>query len=273
MGRAFPAAALFLLGALGCGRAAPPGADVTGNQLTMALAWKGTAAEYEALYYQGFNVARMLVDRALEDRLRLGADPNARPLAVVTDVDDTVLDTRDYWRTLLADGGQLFDDTRWDTWVAGNSASATPGAIEFLAYCVERDVEIFYITNRDQGARTEELARANLTRAGLPLTDPAYLTVLTGSSDKERRQLDLAEDYEIVAYLGDNLNDFRRAYYVPDVGERRRLMTEDRADFGTRFVLFPNPTDGHWIRAILGESEPAPSADTLARFQVVAAGR
>jgi len=23
--------------------------------------------------------------------------------------------------------------------------------------------------------------------------------------------------------------------------------------------VFPNPTDGHWIRAIFGESEPAPT--------------
>ena len=34
-------------------------------------------------------------------------------------------------------------------------------------------------------------------------------------------------------------------------------MERDREDFGKTFILFPNPTDGHWVRAIFGESEPA----------------
>lgn len=29
--------------------------------------------------------------------------------------------------------------------------------------------------------------------------------------------------------------------------------------FGKKFILMPNPTDGHWVRAIFGESEPAPT--------------
>jgi predicted secreted acid phosphatase len=62
----------------------PPGS----NALAMAVAWKSTAAEYEALYIQGFNVARMHVDRAKRDGRRklavisdlfcLGIDPNGR---------------------------------------------------------------------------------------------------------------------------------------------------------------------------------------------------
>jgi predicted secreted acid phosphatase len=36
-------------------------------------------------------------------------------------------------------------------------------------------------------------------------------------------------------------------------------MHEDAAKFGSDYIVFPNPTDGHWIRAIFGESEPVPS--------------
>jgi predicted secreted acid phosphatase len=36
-------------------------------------------------------------------------------------------------------------------------------------------------------------------------------------------------------------------------------MSEDSASFGHEYILFPNPTDGHWIRAIFGQSEPAPN--------------
>jgi hypothetical protein len=38
------------------------------------------------------------------------------------------------------------------------------------------------------------------------------------------------------------------------------LMEQDRERYGLDSILFPNPTDGHWIRAIFGESEP-PASD------------
>jgi predicted secreted acid phosphatase len=96
--------------------------------------------------------------------------------------------------------------------------------------------------------------------------------VLRDTSDKETRQREIAATHDIAVLLGDNLNDFRRRYYVTSVEERRRLMLEDRADFGARFIVFPNPTDGHWIRAIFGDSEPPPTAETLQRLTDAASG-
>ncbi|MGN8793398.1 hypothetical protein [Acidaminococcus fermentans] len=48
-------------------------------------------------------------------------------------------------------------------------------------------------------------------------------------------------------------------YYVKDVDQRNALMEKDKELFGRKFVILPNPTDGHWVRAIFGESEPAPT--------------
>ena len=59
--------------------------------------------------------------------------------------------------------------------------------------------------------------------------------------------------------LGDNLNDYKRDYYVTDIDERYALMQRDRKDYGSKFVLLPNATDGHWVRAIFGDSEPEAS--------------
>jgi 5'-nucleotidase (lipoprotein e(P4) family) len=238
------------------------------NGLTMAVAWKQTAAEYEALYHQGFNLARMKVQAALVAR-----GPLRPPLAVIADLDDTLLDTRGYWRELIAAGGQLFDDARWDAWVATNGATASPGAADFLEFCRGFGVAVFVITNRDQGDRTAELALANIRAAGLPHIGAEQLTVLRESSDKETRQREIEASHNVIVLLGDNLNDFRRRYYVTDVDERRRLMADDRGDFGHRFILFPNPTDGHWIRAIFGDSEPPPSQEHLDRLRRVAEGR
>lgn len=254
----------LLLAACSRDAAPAPVPAAQSNPLAVAVAWKQTAAEYDALYLQGFNVARMHVDRAIRD--------GRKRLAVISDLDDTVLDTRDFWREVLTANVPLFDDARWDTWVATNRVTATPGALEFLTYCREQNVEVFYITNRDQGEKTTELALGNLTAAGLPFADADHLTVLRETSDKEPRQRQLAMSHDVVVYLGDNLNDFRRAYYVTEPENRRARLTSDAGEFGRKFILFPNPTDGHWIRAIFGDSEPLPSAENLDRLHQ-AAGR
>ena len=54
--------------------------DGTGNPLLYALAWKQTAAEYQALYHQGFNIARLHVEAALAAR-----QSGDKPLAVISD--------------------------------------------------------------------------------------------------------------------------------------------------------------------------------------------
>jgi 5'-nucleotidase (lipoprotein e(P4) family) len=226
------------------------------NNLMMAMAWKQTAAEFRALYHQGFNIARMRVETALAQK-----QDDSAPLAIISDVDETLLLANDYWGYLINQGQDFFDDASWDRWIEENRAVASPGALEFLNFCVSNSVEIFYVTNRDQGEATVQLAIDNLNAVGFPLVDAAHMRVLRESSNKELVQQQIREDYEVVALLGDNLNDFARRYYSTDVDERMSLMEQDRDRYGSDYILFPNPTDGHWIRAIFGESEPAASAE------------
>jgi len=229
------------------------------NNLAFALAWKQTAAEYRALYHQGFNLARSRVELALLQR-----DSTSKPLAVVSDVDETVLLANEYWSRLVGQHQDFFDDGIWDEFIPENRALVSPGAMEFLEFCQQNNVEVFFVTNRDQGEMTAEYALSNLQSAGFPFADEEHLTVLRGSSNKEPTQQAIAENFEIVVYLGDNLNDFSRRYYSTDIEQRMALMEEDREEFGKRFILFPNPTDGHWIRAIFGDSEPPPSNENRA---------
>ncbi|MBL4573163.1 MAG: acid phosphatase [Gammaproteobacteria bacterium] len=237
------------------------------NNLMMAMAWKQTAAEFRALYYQGFNIARLRVEIALAQK-----QEGSLPLAIISDVDETLLLANDYWGYLISQGQDFFDDASWDRWVEENRAVASPGALEFLNFCVSNSVEIFYVTNRDQGEATVQLAIENLNTLGFPFADAAHLRVLRESSNKELVQQDIKEDYEVVALLGDNLNDFARRYYSTDVDQRMSLMEEDRDRYGRDYILFPNPTDGHWIRAIFGESEP-PASDANRRILKAAATR
>lgn len=134
------------------------------NNLTYAVAWKQTAAEYRALYHQGFNIARMQVEAALARRA--SGDP---PLAVIADVDDTLLLSHAYWGYLISRNLDFFDDRSWDDWVRANRAEPSPGALAFLRYCYDNNVEVFYITSRDQGEETFSLALDNLVTAGFSL--------------------------------------------------------------------------------------------------------
>ncbi len=47
-------------------------------------------------------------------------------------------------------------------------------------------------------------------------------------------------------------------------------MAEDADLYGVKYVIFPNPTDGHWVKAIFGESEPAPTDANRAKWKKMA---
>ncbi|WP_020559606.1 5'-nucleotidase, lipoprotein e(P4) family [Thiofilum flexile] len=238
------------------------GAD---NLLISAVAWKQTAAEYRALYYQGYNMARLQLEKALREH-----KDGDKPLAVVTDLDDTVLLPLAYWGYLINHKQDFFDDAAWDKWIPKNQMVVAPGAAEFLKFAADNKVEVFYVSSRDQGEKTFEYALAQIKAAGLPFADEAHVTILRDTSNKETRQKEIAEKFEVALFLGDNLNDFQRKYYTKDVDERIKLMEEDKNQYGSKYIVFPNPTDGHWVRAIFGESEPPASDANRETFQKAA---
>lgn len=134
-------------------------------------------------------------------------------------------------------------------------------------------MQIFYVSNRDQGENTQKYGVANLRHVGMAFADDVHVTMQRDTSDKEPAQRAIAERYEIIAYLGDNLNDFSRRYYYADgVKERRKWATEDADQYGRKRIVFPNNTDGHWMRAIFGESEPADTAAYRAKMLQAAKG-
>lgn len=232
-----------------------PSDEGVNNALNHAVAWKQTAAEYRALYHQGFNIARMHVEAALADR-----QEGDRPLAVVTDMDDTILLPLNYWGHLINQNKDFFDDPIWDAWIPQNKILPAPGAPEFLQFVAENDIEIFYVTSRDQGENTYDYAMGHLKHLGYPFADDDHLTVLRDTSNKETRQDEIMQTHDVIVFLGDNINDFRRKYYLKaDIDGRIAEMEADRDMFGRNYILFPNPTDGHWLAAIFGQSEPEPS--------------
>jgi 5'-nucleotidase (lipoprotein e(P4) family) len=244
------------------GTALPTDAAGLRNPLLWATAWKQTAAEYRALCYQAFNIARMRLDLAVARR-----QPADRPLAIITDVDDTILHAASYWGHLVSRDLDFFDDDIWDAWVPQNLVTAAPGASEFLQHAASEGVEIFYVTNRDQGEETAAYALAHLRLLAFPFADEAHVAVLRETSDKTAAREAVAARFDVVLLLGDNLNDFSRDYYLTDVDARLARTDADRHLYGSRYIVLPNPTDGHWVRAIFGDSEPAATDENRATLR------
>ena len=75
---------------------------------TMGLLWMRTSAEYRALAYQGYNVAMNLVKMAVTD-----PSHQRKPLAIVIDADETVVDNKKIMGDSIAKGNGRLDAHWW----------------------------------------------------------------------------------------------------------------------------------------------------------------
>src|SRR6266576_30571 len=69
------------------------------------------------------------------------------PLAVILDLDETVLDNSPFMAHLVL-SGQTFTEPAWEQWVNEARATALPGAVRFLNSAFLAGVAPVYITNR-----------------------------------------------------------------------------------------------------------------------------
>jgi 5'-nucleotidase (lipoprotein e(P4) family) len=210
-----------------------------------AILWTQSSGEQRALAYQAFTLARMMLDRDLRMNRR-----SRMKRAVVVDVDETVMDNSHYQATLLKNR-QPYDAKSWTEWVNRSEATAVPGAVEFLRYAASRGVRVFYITNRK--LIEKEGTAANLSKLGFPDVNDQTLLVRTdaNTSSKEARRQLVAAKYRIVLLMGDNLNDFAEVFdKSKTVADRVAAVEQNKSQFGTRFIVLPNPMYGDWESSI-----------------------
>ena len=209
------------------------------DKRTNATAWF-RGGESAALYLQGFAVARERLDAALAQP----APP--KPLALITDIDETVLDNSPY-QVGLIQNRETYSLKTWKQWTARASAEALPGASNFLNYASSRGVKVFYVTNRDQDEADATLR--NLKRAGFPDADAAHLLCKRTSKNKDDRRADIGKTNTVCLLLGDNLSDFSSAFDLTILEERGAAVTNHAARFGSNWIVFPNPMYGDWEKA------------------------
>ena len=257
---------------------------VAGRDDVNAVIWMQTATEFEALCRQAFTIAEMSVRTAVENKKllesmgdgsgplkgpfeeasrqqvsfnalveseRTGANAAMEPLAVIADVDETLIDNTPYQARNIIEN-LSFERPRWDAWSNERQARALPGAVEFANFLSENGVTFFYVTNRDVSLR--EATADNLRALGFPVAADLSNVLTrddkagwTGEKGSRRKHVD--EKYRVVAMLGDNLGDFIDGVYK-NVDERRALAEPYASWWGTKWIMLPNPAYGSWESAV-----------------------
>ena len=150
------------------------------------------------------------------------------------------------------------------------SGKQLEAAVDFVKYAASQNVEVYYVTNRDQAGIEGTLK--NLADLGFPFADAKHLLVSSGSSNKQPRFDQVAKDYAVIAYIGDNENDLPIGAYHKSLEDRNALVDQNKDKFGTEFVAVPNPSYGDWEPAIASNYYGlSPAAMSAARKAVMRA--
>lgn len=236
-------AAPFLTTAAFAQDAAPEAApdDCKVREYTMGLRFQQQSAEIQALQLQAFQLATLRLDAAVE-----GVEDRAK-LAVVTDLDETVIDNsallaRDLTNCHTYDG--------WDTWTHWEREGKPvliPGAKEFLDHANSLGVSIYYISDRTDEFKDATLA--SLNELALPQVKPETVLLL-GPPKVERREI-VEKDHKIIMLLGDTLHDFDGGFRKTPLDVQKALVHEKADKFGKEWIMLPNASYGTWSKADL----------------------
>jgi 5'-nucleotidase (lipoprotein e(P4) family) len=217
------------------------GTSTVNNGKVWASLWQQRAAEYRALCFQAYNIARLRLDEAIKQT-------GSKPLAIVTDIDETILDNSPY-DAQRAINNQEYDLATWKQWTAKAACDTVAGAPFFFKYAASKGVTVFYITNRDEDERAG--TTKNLQLYGMPNADNMHVILKTNSSSKESRRLQVLNNYNIVLLCGDNLADFDKLYdNHPSEKNRNAVTTQVAQQFGSKYIVLPNPSYGDWEGAL-----------------------
>ncbi len=205
-----------------------------------AILYHQYASEYKALCYQAYTLA----DMRLEEKLK--SNP-AKP-AIITDLDETVLDNS-YYNAWLVQENKAYTPDTWMEWTSLEKATALEGSLDFFRKADSLGVTLFYLSNRKV---EEQLSTMNNMKAlGYPQVDSSHYYLKTTTSGKQvRRDEILAQGYNVLLYLGDNLSDFTPDFDKKPNDTRDAELEKIAPSIGKDFIVFPNALYGTWEGAL-----------------------
>jgi len=255
---------------------APPAAAAP--RVPSGMQWLYGSGEGAASSVQAYNHFRDYVIRFAHNRPRQSVvltpdstldNPTLRPcgngpMAVVLDVDETVLQNLGYEYD-EASRGLSYDQERWNRWerTGAGAVLPMPGAVQALRAIRNEGVKVIFNSNRM--AANAAATQAAIEGAGLgPAVhgDTLYLQGDHGTgSAKDPRRAAIADRFCVIAMVGDQLGDFSDLFNARtlSVSDRRRYATAERIGnmWGFGWFLLPNPVYGPGLRGNFDDVFPA----------------
>lgn len=170
---------------------------------------------------------------------------SSKPLAVIMDLDETVLDNSDFQLSLVKHN-QPYTEAAFTNWANTVSSGAVPGAVNFVKKAQASGFMVFFVTNRV--ASIKDATKSNLTKIGVKLDDNIDTVLCLGDKpewgkDKRSRWNYVESKYTIAMYIGDSIYDFPiQMSKDNDIDER------SNQPWGRNWILIPNPMYGSWER-------------------------
>ena len=216
------------------------------EQSVQAVYWQQYSDEKDWLCRQAFDLA---YSKAIENTSKTEGD---MPMAVIVDLDETILDNSTYEAFLIKSGIEHTHEL-WSQWIMTKSATPVAGSLEFCRKIADKQIEIFYISNRSQEFLEPTLE--NLESLGYPFADEDHLLLKVNTSDKSDRRETASAKRDVILIVGDQLNDFDNnlasKYGMTDLETRNKFYSS----YKSKFVLIPNPMYGDFLKKINKETE------------------
>lgn len=220
-----------------------------------AVLWQNASAEAYWIYEQAYEqAATKLMWNIVELAATYGEGQPRKPMAVIVDIDETVLDNSPY-QVEAIEHGRTFDPQDWRAWTDKAIARPSPGALEFLLHAQQASCEVFYITNRETAERASTLK--NLIAHGFPNADEAHLLLMDGTSDKTERRARVHATHDVVLLVGDQLRDFDERFKDRSVNNGKATVDALADSLSKYFILLPNPMYGTYRDAVQGKGTEA----------------
>lgn len=187
-----------------------------------------------------------------------------KPLAVVFDIDETVLLNLGYEHDASRRTGD-YDDARWKRWEAtgADKVAAVPGAIETIDAARRAGIVVVFNSNRsvaNAGGTAAAIAIAGLGSAEVGKT--LWLRGEgPGTGGKDARRWEIADRYCVIGLVGDQLGDFSDLFNPGGIPVAiRRNMVKDTlvsAMWGSGWFILPNPVYGTGLHGGFDDVFPA----------------
>lgn len=230
-------------------------------ELTHSVQWYHTSAEQKALYHQAFNLGSDYIAQWVKAN-----HPKKQTWGIILDIDETVLDNS--WYFYQCGEGFQNPAAEFEHYVSLPKKSvALPGAAELVHQVRELGGYVSFVTNRDGTYKDSTGNSLDATVENLKQEHIEFDQVILANNKKSKNHSDKNLRFEavingkgydknemvwtntlpahqVIAYFGDNIQDFPRLKQA----QVNKLETHDATfdHFGHGYFIIPNPMYGSW---------------------------